>query len=60
MPPEVEKSLADATRQSVWAHAFPTDWDFPTLTGEQKTELAVVGSGFTGLWTALLAKTRQP
>lgn len=60
MPPEVEKSLADATRQSVWAHAFPTDWDFPTLTGQQKTDLVVVGSGFTGLWTAILAKTRQP
>lgn len=60
MTRDVSTSLADATRQSVWASAFPDDWDVPTLSGQHKTDLAVVGSGFTGLWTAILAKTRMP
>ena len=32
----------------------------PALAEHVTTELAVVGGGFTGLWTALLAKERDP
>jgi len=57
---DVSRSLADAMRQSVWASAFPGDGDVPRLSGQQTTDLAVIGSGFTGLWTAILSKTRHP
>lgn len=32
----------------------------PALTGAHVTDLAIVGGGFTGLWTAVLAKRRDP
>lgn len=32
----------------------------PPLTGSASTDLAIVGGGFSGLWTALLAKERDP
>ena len=32
----------------------------PALTGRGATDLAIVGGGFTGLWTALLAKEAHP
>ena len=32
----------------------------PGLTGPDRTDLAVVGGGYLGLWTALLAKERDP
>lgn len=60
MSPNISSSLADTIRQSVWAEAFPADWEFPTLSVNDSTDLAVVGSGFTGLWTAIMAKQRHP
>jgi glycine/D-amino acid oxidase-like deaminating enzyme len=32
----------------------------PALTGAHSTDLLVIGGGFTGLWTALLAKQENP
>ncbi|MFC5184810.1 NAD(P)/FAD-dependent oxidoreductase [Actinomadura harenae] len=32
----------------------------PRLTSDTRCDLAVVGGGYTGLWTALLAKRRRP
>jgi glycine/D-amino acid oxidase-like deaminating enzyme len=32
----------------------------PPLTGSETCDLVVVGAGYTGLWTALLAKERDP
>lgn len=32
----------------------------PPLRGAQRAQLAIVGGGFTGLWTAILAKQQQP
>ena len=32
----------------------------PTLSGEVRSDLAIVGGGFTGLWTAVEAKERDP
>lgn len=33
---------------------------FPTLEGEIQADLAIVGAGYTGLWTAVRAKERNP
>ena len=32
----------------------------PTLAGDRDADVAIVGAGYTGLWTALLAKSRDP
>ncbi|WP_433013172.1 NAD(P)/FAD-dependent oxidoreductase [Kribbella sp. CA-294648] len=52
--------LADAERKVFWlddpAAPEPTD----QLIGEQTADLAIVGGGYTGLWTALRAKERYP
>jgi glycine/D-amino acid oxidase-like deaminating enzyme len=32
----------------------------PTLVGEQRADLVIVGGGYTGLWTAIRAKERDP
>ena len=38
----------------------PAPADQPALTARTSADLAVVGAGYTGLWTALLAKERDP
>jgi len=38
----------------------PAPGDEPALTARTSADLAVVGAGYTGLWTALLAKERDP
>lgn len=37
-----------------------TELDAPPLTGETRADVAIVGGGFCGLWTALELKRRQP
>ncbi|HWM37633.1 MAG TPA: FAD-dependent oxidoreductase, partial [Streptomyces sp.] len=32
----------------------------PALTGDEECDLLVVGGGYSGLWTALIAKERDP
>lgn len=55
----VRHALA-GTRQSVfWIEDAPGD-AYPTLTGDLVCDLAVVGGGYSGLWTALLAKRENP
>ncbi|WP_460774389.1 NAD(P)/FAD-dependent oxidoreductase [Microbacterium sp. GXF7504] len=34
--------------------------DYPALPGDVTTDLAIVGGGYTGLWTAIRAKERTP
>jgi glycine/D-amino acid oxidase-like deaminating enzyme len=61
-PPEstVRQSL-DGTRQSVfWLDDLGAQRARPPLTGERRADLVVIGGGYTGLWTALLAKRRDP
>ena len=57
----VRRALADAVPALVLARstrrARPGR---PALTGATTADLAVVGGGFTGLWTALIAKERDP
>lgn len=58
----IRHSLAD-TRQSVfWRDDLPAELlpDRLPLTGTQRADLVIVGAGYTGLWTALLATERDP
>jgi glycine/D-amino acid oxidase-like deaminating enzyme len=56
----VRQSLA-GTRQSVfWLDDLPASGPRPALSGHVSADLAIVGGGYTGLWTALLAKRRNP
>ncbi|MEV7289202.1 FAD-dependent oxidoreductase [Streptomyces sp. NPDC093252] len=53
-------SLAEALPRSHWLDSPDAPAPRPALTGDTVCDLAVVGGGFTGLWTALLAKERDP
>ena len=47
--------------QLYWLDADPLEPEpHPTLIGEITTDLCIVGAGYTGLWTALLAKEKNP
>ena len=54
------RALADAAPRCFWLDAPERPAPTPTLEGDAETDLAVVGGGFTGLWTALFAKERDP
>ena len=60
-PPAAVVSHALApTRQAVfWIEDAPGD-RYPRFHGDVECDLAVVGGGYTGLWTALLAKRENP
>lgn len=58
-PSILDKALA-STRQSVfWLDEIDRPAHAP-LTGSHRFDLAIVGGGFHGLWTALRAKERYP
>ncbi len=54
------KALADAERKPYWLDSPAKPEPRPRLTGDTTADLAVVGGGFSGLWTALMAKERDP
>lgn len=60
-PTAVRAALADASPVPYWlddpAHQPQPR---PALAGDERCELLVVGGGYSGLWTALLAKERDP
>jgi glycine/D-amino acid oxidase-like deaminating enzyme len=43
-----------------WQEEAPPDAEQPPLEGASEADVAVVGGGFTGLWTALELRRRQP
>ena len=43
-----------------WLEEAPPDPETPSLSGEQESDVAIVGAGYTGLWTALDLKRRDP
>jgi len=55
----IDESLVESKNASFWVD----DVEIPSLSryaGTTHCDLAVVGAGYTGLWTALLAKQRHP
>ena len=58
----VQHALADSRHAVFWRDDLPDALapDRPPLVGAHAAELVVVGGGYTGLWTALLAKERDP
>ena len=60
MPAPPAESLRDARPVSYWLDRPDAPVPRPALCGAATADLAVVGGGFTGLWTALLAKERDP
>ncbi|MDI9888325.1 FAD-dependent oxidoreductase [Streptomyces sp. HNM0645] len=53
-------SLSDAQPVPFWLEDPGKPAPLPALTGDEQTDLLVVGGGYSGLWTALLAKERDP
>jgi glycine/D-amino acid oxidase-like deaminating enzyme len=58
--PVVARSLAGAAPRSFWLDQPDAPEPLPALAGDVTADLAVIGGGFTGLWTALLARERYP
>src|SRR5215831_2090635 len=46
--------------QSCYWMTTPRSEAQPSLQGTHKTEVAIVGGGFTGLWSAVFLKTLSP
>jgi glycine/D-amino acid oxidase-like deaminating enzyme len=59
-PSTIQRALAGAVNGSFWLADLPHRQAFPAHHGEQATDLAIVGAGYLGLWTAILAKERDP
>jgi glycine/D-amino acid oxidase-like deaminating enzyme len=53
-------SLADAEPVPFWLDDPDRPEPSPALVGDTSADLVVVGGGYTGLWTALLAKEADP
>jgi glycine/D-amino acid oxidase-like deaminating enzyme len=56
----IARSFADAVPASFWLDQPDAPTRQAALVGPTTADLAVVGAGFTGLWTALIAKERDP
>ncbi|GAB6859167.1 NAD(P)/FAD-dependent oxidoreductase [Microbacterium xylanilyticum] len=59
-PALLEESLRDARPIPYWLDRQPTRDALSPVRTDETTDLLVVGGGFCGLWTALLAKERDP
>jgi len=57
---QVASALAGARPISYWLDQPDAPARLPTLAGHVAADLAIVGGGFTGLWTALQAKEDDP
>src|SRR5215470_14794621 len=57
---DVLKALAEAEPTPYWLADPGAPDPAAALTGPVSCDLAVVGGGYTGLWTALRAKERDP
>jgi glycine/D-amino acid oxidase-like deaminating enzyme len=53
-------ALADAAPLSAWLDSPARPDPRPALSADATADLVVVGGGYTGLWTAVLAKERDP
>jgi len=55
-------ACAPVPRRSHWLHeALASDTDVsPSLRGAERADVAILGGGYCGLWTALEIKSREP
>jgi glycine/D-amino acid oxidase-like deaminating enzyme len=58
--PEALKSIAHVSHLPFWLDHPARPISEPELTKTISTDLLIIGAGFTGLWTALLAKEETP
>ncbi|MFD6259741.1 NAD(P)/FAD-dependent oxidoreductase [Micromonospora chalcea] len=58
--PHTGRALADAAPVSYWLDRPERPDPLPPLSGAHAADLLVVGGGYAGLWTALLAKEADP
>ncbi len=58
--PWIDAALADASPVPFWLDRTDRPEPRPPLAGDTSADLAVVGGGFTGLWTAIHAKEEDP
>jgi glycine/D-amino acid oxidase-like deaminating enzyme len=59
--PSILKHLSQMQPELYWLDEDPLEpLPHPTLVGDVTTDLCIVGAGYTGLWTALLAKEANP
>ena len=58
-PAAVEAALAPSRHGVFWLEDAPGT-SYPALTGASQADLVIVGGGYCGLWTAVLAKRRNP
>ena len=59
--PFILRHLADAQPELYWMESDPLEPESRSaLIGATTADLVVVGGGYTGLWTALLAKEADP
>ncbi|MEO8330255.1 MAG: hypothetical protein ABI586_09635, partial [Candidatus Nanopelagicales bacterium] len=56
----IAASLADAKPEPFWLDDTAAPESESALAENIRCDLLVVGGGFTGLWTALLAKEHDP
>jgi glycine/D-amino acid oxidase-like deaminating enzyme len=61
LPPTsvIDESLRDTSFAVFWLDDV-TRTDYPALSGSIRADLAIVGGGYAGLWTAVRAKERDP
>ena len=54
-------SLPAALHRSYWLQeVLPGEEEFPCLVGDDRADVAIIGGGLVGLWTALRIKERDP
>jgi glycine/D-amino acid oxidase-like deaminating enzyme len=58
-PPQPH-ALAETGTKPFWLDHPSAPEPLPRLEGVERADLAIIGGGFSGLWTALLAKERDP